>query len=48
MISLFPFISASSVLRKVIKQAGDELCQAQAQVGLPADNKLNQIPDVLC
>ena len=24
-----------------LKQAGAELCQAQAQVGLPAENRLN-------
>jgi hypothetical protein len=28
------------------KQAGAELCQAQAQVGLPAEAWLNLIPDL--
>ena len=30
------------------KQAGAELCQAQAQVGLPAKTRFHEIPDVLC
>ena len=31
----------------ICKQAGAELCQAQTQVGLPAETRFNKIPDVL-
>ena len=30
------------------EQAGAELCQAQTQVGLPAETRLNELQDVLC
>ena len=36
-----PNIANEVKVEDIFKQAGAELCQAQAQVGLPAENRLN-------